>query len=368
MSKPRPVPDPAVAISSTKPVENFYLWPSVKAAQTENQKALRTLDWLIPDWVERGDVVMLGGDPGVGKALLALSVCLSLASCREILRYWPHPTGSPMASMILDLENRPKPMKRRISRIAEGLGIDHANLIRGPVHPMLLRGCQILRQPLLNQVKALVRSVSPDLIVLDTVMSALDQPDMGPVAGAQFIRDRIYGISRDVPNTSWLLVHHLKKPDPQQQSKARVGDLHQISGGGFVGSSDGTILVQTQDEAIVVSNPKQRHQAQGARLYLHLDDGGSPQAPLKIWLSSKPPEGDGTLDLTHAISEFILAADGQVRSRTEVWEFVQSLLKCPTRTAKRRVDGLLDVGLLVRKGKGTSSTSGGRKPWLIGLP
>ena len=353
-----------------KSAPDFHLWGSVEEAAQEDQRRLRTIDWLIPDWIERGDAVILAGDPGVGKSLMAVSMCISLAARRQILGMWDPIGDEPLVSVILDLENRVNPMKRRISRIAEGLGVDHSKIIRGPLHPLHLRGQRLFSQPTMGQVLAAMRDVAPDLVVLDTIMSATDQPNLGPQAGVRFIRDRVYAFSRQMPkDPSWLLVHHMKKPDPQQAKLDRIGDLHQVSGGGFVGSSDGSILVQEIEGHKVVTNPKQRHQKNGGILYLHMDDGGSPYAPLKLWLTDKKPEGDDTMAIATACLEFIGDHPEGVVTKPELIDFVRDLMNTSPRTAKRRVEGLLDIGLLEIKGKGESSGGkGGRRPWLVGRP
>lgn len=349
---------------------DFHLWRSVEEAAAEDQRKLRSIDWLIPDWIERGDAVILAGDPGVGKSLMAVSICVSLAARRQILGMWDPVGSEPMVSVILDLENRVNPMKRRISRIAEGLGVDHSKIIRGPLHPLHLRGRQIFSQPTRGAVVSAMQDIQPDLVVLDTIMSATDQPNLGPQAGVRFIRDRVYAISRQVGcEPSWLLVHHMKKPDPQKAKLDLVGDLHQVSGGGFVGSSDGSILVQEIEGHRVVSNPKQRHQKNGGLLYLHMDDGGSPQAPLKLWLTDEAPQGDDALALTAACLAFIDEQPEGVVSKPALVEFVQGQMNTSQRTAKRRLEGLIDLGLLEIKGKGESGGGkGGRRPWLVGRP
>src|SRR6516162_10049400 len=54
-----------------------------------SQLAPRPLSWLWPSVLPRGKLVLLQGDPGLGKSLLALDLCARLTTGR------PWPDGSP---------------------------------------------------------------------------------------------------------------------------------------------------------------------------------------------------------------------------------------------------------------------------------
>ena len=334
-------------------------------------------DWLVPGWCEWEDVVIWCGDPGVGKSLVTTAMSVALVANLPLLSYFP-PSSRPQPKVVLlDVENRRVVLQRRLIRICDGLGIDPLSILIGPLFPFFLRGVEPFAD--LNQPGLIRRlaEIAPDLIVLDTIMSASNQPDLSPLAGIRFIRDPIYKIQRqlerELRTPGWWLVHHTRKKAAGEDHKSRVGDMDSASGGGLVGTTDALFMLQRDDvdatsANVILTNPKQRHQANQGRLYLRLDDGGDPRAPLRLSLSPEPPNTDSSegyipepliLTIQAYMSEHTLP--GMPRPEVESW--VRADLRCGERQARERVASWLDTGQLTVVGKAPSS--GGRTARLL---
>ncbi len=259
----------------------------------EVHEKILEMNWLVNGWFEVEDIVLWAGDPGIGKSLIAMSMGLSLASGQTMLDFWPHPTGEPFRVAILDFENRKRVIQRRLIRLAWGLGIDLSTVYPSSLEIFPLRGKGIFGNTEAaalerRRIESFLDEFKPHLILLDTIMSSTDQEDLTPLSGVRFIRDGVMAWARRF-GCGFHPLHHNKKPDEQVRRSARIGDLYQASGGGFVGMTDATILVQYDDAGnIILTNPKQRHAKQRERLYLSLDDEG-PNGLLRLKLSPDPP-------------------------------------------------------------------------------
>jgi len=252
-----------------------------------NPQQYLQMNWLVEGWFERGDVVMWAGDPGIGKSVACLAAGISLAAGRPMLGLWPHPTGQPFRVAILDLENPKSIIVRRLIRLGMGLSLDLSTIYPRHLDAYPLRGVGLFGQANSQEILDSLTVFSPDLVILDTVMSATNQDTLSPLAGVRFVRDNVMRWAECL-KCGWWLIHHTRKPtDNSPGSKdARIGDLHQASGGGFVGMADALVLVQKDDRnRIVLTNPKQRHQANEGRYYLRMIGGEDPVGPLSIQLS-----------------------------------------------------------------------------------
>jgi hypothetical protein len=246
------------------------------------------MNWLVPGWFEVEDVVMWAGDPGIGKSLICLACGLGLASAQPMLGSWPHPTGTPFKVAVLDLENRPRVIQRRLIRLAMGLKLDLSTIYPASLDIFPLRGVGLFGRDNSPEILSSLTEFQPNLIILDTVMSSTNQDNLSPLAGVRFVRDHVMRWAEHL-HCGWWLIHHTKKPDDKGAGTkdSRIGDLHQASGGGFVGMADALVLVQRDDRnRIILTNPKQRHQSNEGRFYLHLNDGGGPDQPLALSLAS----------------------------------------------------------------------------------
>lgn len=354
-----------------RPIRNGPAWGSLEELDQEDPMEILAMDWLVPGWIERADAIVWAGDPGIGKSLLLTAICVAFAAGKQACGHWD-PPEQPFRVMTLDLENRLPVVKRRLIRLCMGLGIDYKQLMapRGPFSAQFLRGKQIFAPQEIATCQSVLKAFNPDLFVVDTIMSSTSQENLSPLAGVNFVRQSLFKTQLMLGHRvgCWG-IHHTKKPDPGVDKDSMIGDLHQSSGGGFVGMTDGLVLVQADNENnVIVSNPKQRHQKTGTRLFLKIDDGGDPRAPLKLSLTSEGPETAGAGDPTYAATVAYLdqlegAQNKMGIPRSEIVSFVRGRMQTSNATAQRRVSSWISSGMLRICGKEESAS--GRPSWLV---
>lgn len=359
--------------------EFSHLWTDPESLALESPPSVLSMNWLIPGWMECEDVTLWVGDPGVGKSLVLVALGLALSSGQKLLDYWPHPNPEePFKVVFLDLENRSRVLKRRIIRICGGLGLDYKTLCHpriGSFIPLSLRGQAILEDDVVPQTVKVLRDLSPDLIILDTLMSSSDQSDMTPAAGIRFIK-KIYAINRQLEKNgrepSWWVIHHTKKPSDslfEDAKEGRVGDLHQAMGGGVVGASDALVMVQEDTNGVIITNPKQRHKKDKSRLYLYLDELEDENESLYLSLSPKIPLSEHDVKVWLEVERWLKSQSSHAAPRPAIIEQIRSGLssKNAAKQASFICGRFENNELLVDKGQ-LKTGERGRPAKMLGLP
>lgn len=88
-------------------------------------------DWLVDGLIERGQRGLVIAPPKVGKSIMFLDMCVSLASMTRFLGANPYP--SPVRTAIISREDGPELVKRRLTQLAAG-----RNLTLNEVDPYIL--------------------------------------------------------------------------------------------------------------------------------------------------------------------------------------------------------------------------------------
>jgi len=79
------------------------------------------VDWLVDGLIERGQRGLVVAPPKVGKSLLFLDMCVSLASQTRFLGV--EPSNHPIRTAIISREDGPELVKRRLTQLAAGRGL-----------------------------------------------------------------------------------------------------------------------------------------------------------------------------------------------------------------------------------------------------
>src|SRR5260370_41360697 len=143
-----------------------------------DQLAPSTVQFLWPGRLPLGHLVMLDGDPGVGKSLITLDLCARITTGRP----FPDgaPGGQPASVIILNVEDRARDTIHGRLRAA-GADLSRAHVFeRAP-------GEELLRLPgHLDRLEEVLAPTGPRYVVVDPIMSFLDSSVN--VASAQRVR------------------------------------------------------------------------------------------------------------------------------------------------------------------------------------
>ena len=206
-------------------------------------------------------------------------------------------------------------------------------------------------------------------------MAANNQPDLSPQNGIRFVRDNTFALAREfvragLPEPAWWLITHMRKSAPGEGDK-RIGNQDAVSGGGFVGATDATFLLQADGDSVLLTNGKQRHSKKPEQLQMILDDGGDPLAPLRIIFKSVGAAGgDSALNLAF-LQQYLRdheLAPGAGCPRPELVSVLAERLNTSPQTARRQLASWVDLGLFLPTGELRARPQGGKADPLFTLP
>ncbi len=158
-------------------------------------------DWLVPDLIVKGDVVMLAGDPGVGKSWYTLDLCTALAEGRDSWLGIPLP-GFPTKSMIVDQENPQTTIRQRLER----LGLSEAG--KKNLRYLWYAGVRLDSEP--EKLYEDVEAFMPEVLVIDSISRVHMKNENSAEEMNPLLNGGIYPIARKLGVTV-ILIHHLNK-------------------------------------------------------------------------------------------------------------------------------------------------------------
>ncbi len=207
----------------TIPLARGFTVPAAPITLAEPLSKIRseTIKWLWEPYLPRGKVVLLDGDPGIGKSLL----CIDLAS--RLSRGGPLPNGAtanrPQVTLLLNAEDDPNDTTRPR---AEAAGADLDRIIVAS----LLNRFPLSFPKHLPGLADLVRKHRLDLIVIDPITAFLGR---GVAANSEAgVRPMLalFNLLAERQDCTILLVRHLRKASGGKAIHRGLGSI------GFVAS------------------------------------------------------------------------------------------------------------------------------------
>lgn len=164
-------------------------------------------DWLIEDFIERGTVVLLSADSGVGKSMVMMSAELAMIQGKPWLGHATH--GQRV--MVIDEEN----FKRVVHSRFHAMGMTNAD--RQNMRYFLRLGVSLGADDWTERVLEEIEDFKPDLLVIDTA-SAATAVDVNDNSGvSKLFRDHIRPLADE---TAVVILHHERKQQSGQQRRA----------------------------------------------------------------------------------------------------------------------------------------------------
>lgn len=172
-------------------------------------------DWLIEDFIERGTVVLISADSGVGKSMVMMSAEVAMIQGRPWLGHATH--GQRV--MVIDEEN----FRRVVHTRLHAMGMTNAD--RTNMHYFLRKGVALGADDWAERVLEEVEDFKPDLLVIDTASSATAVEINDNSGVAKLFRDHIRPLADE---TAVVVLHHERKPQQGSGSKRSAG--HEMMG------------------------------------------------------------------------------------------------------------------------------------------
>lgn len=175
-------------------------------------------DWIVPDFVPRSALTILGGPPKIGKTFLLLDMALAIARGELFCGHWPTFQGKVLALLEEDTKRR---IRMRLWRLARGRGVDPRSF-QGSVRLAAMTGFRLDSELMLKKLEQEISMYKPDVLLIDALarVHSADENDRTAMRAVTVPLQHIcsqYGIAV-------VLVHHFKKPGLGDEKK-RSGDL-----------------------------------------------------------------------------------------------------------------------------------------------
>jgi RecA/RadA recombinase len=175
-------------------------------------RQLPTDNHLVEGLIPRSSVNILVGDSGIGKSPMAYQIALAVAGGAPFLGLRVR-TGK---VIFADYENHLRDVSRIVDQQRKHLGLEKI--------PSSFLFWPLSRTPELENMESVVDSLSPELVVIDSLRAFRPEMETDSVKAVQHIRKlRAIAASR---GTAFLLIHHVRKQ--QLQTGAGLEDGHAL--------------------------------------------------------------------------------------------------------------------------------------------
>lgn len=214
----------------------------LSAEQTE------PVPWAVHGLFAKGDILVVGGEGGTGKSVLALDLAIALATGQSFLGMV---TAGAQPVLYLDEENQPHIVRRRIRQHLLGRCIPEPP---AGLHYYLQAGMTLRDASGMARLQQLVDEHNPRWVVLDSLIRFLGGADENSNTDAAQFFARLKG-ERVRSGVGWIVLAHLAKP-----SKDRPDAVHRIRGAGdIVNGSDALLTLEgDRDTERRTLTPQQR--------------------------------------------------------------------------------------------------------------
>lgn len=173
----------ATSLPHEKPLSVKTFRDVAIADASRTKTTIEELDTVLGGGLVAGSIVLLGGDPGIGKSTLALQVACHLQNARKRVLY----------ISAEESESQVKIRAERLSVPCEDLAILHASN--------------------LDAIVATVKQEHPDLVILDSVQTVAS-PSLPSVAGSatqvRFVAEQFLNLAKTL-SISTILIGHVTK-------------------------------------------------------------------------------------------------------------------------------------------------------------
>jgi putative DNA primase/helicase len=171
------------------------------------------MEWIIPDWLPKGEVGAIYGDGGLGKSLLVQQLMTALATGKE----WLGLKGEPIKVYGVLCEDKKDEFHRRQYRINQKLGVSHAE-VKGNMVLIPRKGKDniLMRFDRNDQAKLTeffdnllidIKKFKPELVILDTLADIFGGNEIIRAQARQFVQSCCGRIAEETGATVLLCAH-----------------------------------------------------------------------------------------------------------------------------------------------------------------
>jgi hypothetical protein len=254
--------------------------------------------------VMRGEVFVIGGEPGVGKSRAATSLAIAGAQCLTWLGLTVH---RPFKTMIIQTENGRYRLRQEYRSLPCNELDDWIRVSEPPAF-----GLTLTHPEFQQDIGAALESFKPDCVILDPWNAAARDDKQRDYSETFDALRNLLPVGPDKPALG--IVAHTRKPHPNEKRTGGTGLMHLLSGSYVLTSVPRCIFVMVRgnedesDNSIVWCNPKNSNGPLATRsAWCRLESGFLPDLDFDWREFDKPPDKRATVRLEDLAEVF---ADG----------------------------------------------------------
>jgi hypothetical protein len=196
-----------------------YLQADTYATLDELDDVLEDVKWLWKDWLPRGFVTMMVGDPGIGKSMVVLDIIKFITSGKN----YPDCENKEKPTPVIWIDTEASQQLLRMR--AKKMGLDRTKVYIPVIGGDILGQVDVMNDEHRSIILDMIENVEPSLIVLDSLGGSHTRgenkfEEIAPIMKffALIARDR---------NIAVLMTHHLNKGGPGESPEV---SLYRIRG------------------------------------------------------------------------------------------------------------------------------------------
>ena len=226
------------------------------------------LNWIYDPWLGAGDVVILAGEPGLGKSWVALDLFFRLSLSRP----WAgkNNLAGPQRVLYVDEENNFRLVRHRMRKLVNGMDLSIANL-----DPAYLAASYAMEQGInlddpasLELLKRKLDQVRPQFIIFDSLVR-IHHRDENSNAEMAALFGMIKALARNI-GAGAIVIHHLGKSTKDRPS-GRIAE--RIRGASdIIAAGDQVWGLERADDSLTMTHIKCRYDRESGPVAVSLDD------------------------------------------------------------------------------------------------
>jgi replicative DNA helicase len=293
------------------------------------------IKWVYEPWLCPGDMVILAGEPGLGKSWIALDLMFSLARGADFMGLANQ--AGPASVLYIDEENNERIVRYRVSKLTLGHDLGFQDLDPANVNATYAYENDFNFDDPANvqRLETLARDINPDWLVFDSLIRIHQRDENSNSEMSSLIQGTIGALARRI-GCGVVVVHHLSKATKDRPS-SRIAD--RLRGASAIrGSADQIWGLERVDDDLRISHIKGRMTEATPRL-LTLEDVMS---GMGVVVTARDAERGGEELILDRLGT--AGADGSSRKT-----IIEDLEEEGFKSASRIVSSLL--GRMYREGK-----------------
>lgn len=282
--------------------------------------------------VMRGEVFIIGGEPGCGKSTAATELAICGATGRDWLGL---PVHCRFKTLIIQNENGRYRLRQEYQARGLGAEIEDSILVsEPPPYGMTLNNPEFLAD-----VAAVLETFVPDLVVFDPWNAAAKDDKAADYAGAFDALRAMLPTGKNKPALG--IVAHTRKPQPNEKRTGGSALMHLLAGSYVLTSVPRAVFIIVRgsldetDNAVVIFNPKNNNGPKAHRTAWECRPEGF--APLNDfdWKAFEGGEGGRKVIRPEHIRE---ALGGDLWKRSEAVKRLMDVSSCGDRACQKALN------------------------------